>query len=82
MRETFEKTGLSLPLDGSEDAEVIRFDGQGVNPVCVDSDEDVTMDYDDDSDSSDHRFSSHQKIIIPVIICEIFDHMTLYTFYL
>ena len=35
---TFKRTGLSLPLDGSEDAEAIRFDGQGVDPVSVDSD--------------------------------------------
>ena len=35
---TFKRTGLSLPLEGSEDAEAIRFDGQGVDPVSVDSD--------------------------------------------
>ena len=40
MKGTFERTGLSLPLNGSEDAEKIRFDGIGVDPVSVDSDED------------------------------------------
>ena len=44
--------GLSLPLNGSEDAEYIRFDGQGVDPISVDSDDDDSEDAQGDGVSS------------------------------
>ncbi len=47
---TIERTGLSLPLDGSEDAEIIRFDGQGVHSVSVDSDSDSEAEPNEDSE--------------------------------
>ena len=33
MKRTFEATGLSLPVTGSQDEEKIRFDGKGVDQI-------------------------------------------------
>ena len=55
---TFERTGLSLPLDGSEDAEMIRFDGEGVDPVSVDSDSEP-----DENEESDE--ASDLDLVMP-----------------
>ena len=53
---TFERTGLSLPLDGSEDAEMIRFDG--VDTVSVDSDSEP-----DENEESDE--ASDLDLVMP-----------------
>ena len=45
----------SLPLNGSEDEEMIRFDGSGVHPVTVDSD--------DDSDEEEGDISDDQEMM-------------------
>ena len=52
--------GLSLPLNGSEDAEYIRFDGQGVDPISVDSDDDDSEDAQGDGVSSGDDLLSDQ----------------------
>ena len=38
MKRTFEGTGLSLPVTGSQDEEKIRFDGKGVDQIHVETD--------------------------------------------
>ena len=66
MRGTFEKTGLPLPLDGTED-DKISFDGSGVHPISVDSDEDSDdpeTEFAGVIDSSDHRISFKQQKIL------------------
>ena len=60
MRSTFQRMGLSLPLNGSEDAEYIRFDGQGVDPISVDSDDDDSEDAQGDGVSSGDDLLSDQ----------------------
>ena len=62
MRGTFEKTGLSLPLDGTED-DKISFDGSGAHPISVDSDDPET-EFAGVIDSSDHRISFKQQKIL------------------
>ena len=59
LRGTFEKTGLSLPLDGTED-DTVSFDGSGVHPISVDS-EDPETEFAGEIDSSDHRISFKQQ---------------------
>ena len=50
MRSAFSRTGLSLPLNGSRDSE-IRFDGEGVDPITVDSDDESDSDENDAENS-------------------------------
>ena len=55
MRSAFSRTGLSLPLNGSRDSE-IRFDGEGVDPITVDSDDESDSD-ENDAENSESEVS-------------------------
>ena len=58
MKGTFERTGLSLPLDGSEDEEVVRFDGKAVDRVHLE-------DSDDESSDQSMTLSDDHDTIMP-----------------
>ena len=57
MKGTFERTGLSLPLDGSEDEARVRFDGKAVDKVQLE----------DSEESSDHSMVL-VRIIVSLLI--------------
>ena len=67
LKDCFERTVLSLPIDGSEDSEKIRFDDvyESLDTLVFSDDEDV----DDDSEEAEHEVKTDTETESDSVSC-------------